>query len=191
MTTVATSAWVLSTFLSLQESPSFLHLSRGADLESLVRVTIPPCLPSFLALPVFLPVLPFHSPSTRGTTRRNVKLSSLPPRRQAFNIPKRRGPWAPAYVSTEQHLHGFNDNRGSASGRGPTGGDQRQWRLKKKKKTTETESRSTLATVYACTAPGSIPGKICMPTNQIRAVSPAARVSRELRARAPQASRGI
>jgi len=27
-----------------------------------------------------------------------------------FNIPKRRGAWAPAYVSTEQHLHGVNYN---------------------------------------------------------------------------------
>ena len=59
-------------------------------------------------------------------------------------------------------------------------------------KTTETESRSPLATVNACTGPGwSIPGKTWMPANQIRAVSSAARVSRELRARAPQASRGI
>jgi len=71
-----------------------------------------------------------------------------------------------AYVSTEQHLHGANYNRGSASGRGPTGGDQRHWRLMKK--TTETETRSPLATVHACTISGwSIPGKIWVPTNQI------------------------
>jgi len=50
------------------------------------------------------------------------------PSLQNFNIPKRL---APAYVSTEQHLHGVNYNRGSASGRGPTGGDQRHWRLEK------------------------------------------------------------
>ena len=63
---------------------------------------------------------------------------------------------------------------------------------KKKKKTTETEARSPLATVYACTVPGwSIPGKIWTPTNQIRATSPGAHASRELRARALQASRGI
>ena len=61
-----------------------------------------------------------------------------------------------------------------------------------KKKTTETEARSSLATVYACTVPGwSIPGKIWMPTNQIRAISAGAHVPRELRARALQASRGI
>ena len=37
----------------------------------------------------------------------------------------------------------------------------------------------------------SIPGKIWMPTNQIRAILARARVYRELRARALQASRGI
>ena len=77
----------------------------------------------------------------------------------------------------------------SVADRGPsTGGNQRHWRLKKK--TTETEARSSPATVYACTVPGwSIPGKIWMPTNEIRAVSAGAHVFRELRARALQASR--
>ena len=61
-----------------------------------------------------------------------------------------------------------------------------------RKKTTETETRSQLTAVYACRVPGwSIPGKIWMPTNQIREISAGARVSRELRARALQASRGI
>ena len=111
---------------------------------------------------------------------------SLAPRRQAFKTSISQAAWC---LGTEQHLHGVNYNRGSASGRGPTGGDQRDWRLKK---TTETETRSQLATVYTCTVPGwSIPGKIWMPTNQIRAISVGAHVSRELRARAPQASRGI
>ena len=60
------------------------------------------------------------------------------------------------------------------------------------RKTTETETRSTPATAYACSVPGgSIPGKIWMPTNQIRVMSTRARVSRELRTRAPQASLGI
>jgi len=50
----------------------------------------------------------------------------------------------------------------------------------RKKKTTETEAHSTLPTVDACTFSGwSIPGKIWMPTNQIRAISARARVSRE------------
>ena len=44
----------------------------------------PLCLPSFLALPLFLPILSLHSPSTRGTTKRNgvsnitVTATSLP-----------------------------------------------------------------------------------------------------------------
>ena len=60
------------------------------------------------------------------------------------------------------------------------------------RKTTETEARSWLATVDACTVPGwSIPGKIWMPTNQIRAISAGAHVPRELCARALQASRSI
>jgi len=48
------------------------------------------------------------------------------------------------------------------------------------RKTTETESRSSLTMVYACTVSGwSIPGKVWMPTNQIRAVSASAHVPRE------------
>ena len=31
---------------------------------------------------------------------------SQTPSLQNFNIPRRDGTWAPAYVSTEQHLHG-------------------------------------------------------------------------------------
>ena len=68
------------------------------------------------------------------------------------------GAQAYLYVSTEQHLHGVNCNRGDR-GRGLTGGGQRHYRLQKE--TTETETRSQLATVYACTISGwSIPGKI-------------------------------
>ena len=58
------------------------------------------------------------------------------------------------------------------------------------RKTTETEARPSSESVYACTASGRmIPGKIWMPTNQIRATSARARVSCELCARALQASR--
>jgi len=89
-------------------------------------------------------------------------------------------------VSTEQHLHGVNYNRGSVSGKEETNG------IGDSRKATETEPRASLATVYACTVPGwLIPGKIWMPTNQIRAISAGAHVSRELRARALQASGGI
>jgi len=60
------------------------------------------------------------------------------------------------------------------------------------KKLTETEARSPLARVHACTLSWwSIPGKIWRPANQITAISARARVPREIRARALQASWGI
>ena len=62
---------------------------------------------------------------------------------------------------------------------------ERQWRrayqrkpkaLETQEKTTETETCSPQATVCACKVPGRVqsllPGKILMPTNQIRAISP-------------------
>ena len=167
----------------------------GQTLEGLARVT-PPCLPSFLALPLFLPILPLHSPSTRETTKRNTVSSSTVAQQQRrsqkpslrnFSIPN-RGAWGTSLrVYTERYLHGVNCNRGSASCKGP-----RPTTLETQEKTTETESRSTLATVYTCTIPGwLIPGKILIPTNKIRAISAGAHASRELCARALQASRGI
>ena len=64
--------------------------------------------------------------------------------------------------------------------------------IRDSRKPTETEARSPLATVHACTLPWwSIPGKIWRPTNQITAISARARVPREIRARALQASWGI
>ena len=54
------------------------------------------------------------------------------------------------------------------------------------RKTTETDSRSPLATAYARTiSRRSIPGKIWMPTYQITAIPGGAHAFRELRARAP------
>ena len=76
---LATTAWVLSTnnSLCLQESwhfpPSSLSLA-GWTLESCPLDYS--SLPSFLTLPLFLPILPLHSPSTRETTNRNGVLSS-------------------------------------------------------------------------------------------------------------------
>jgi len=59
-------------------------------------------------------------------------------------------------------------------------------------KTTETDARSILATVHACIfSRRSIPGKIWIPTNQIRTQRAHAHLSRELCARAVQISRGI
>ena len=46
-------------------------------------------------------------------------------------FPSSMAPGHHAYVSTQQHLHGLNYNRGSASGRGPIGG---HWRLNKRQR---------------------------------------------------------
>ena len=190
---MATSVWVPKLTGKLTSPPSSLSLA-GQTLESLANETTSPCLPSFLAFP---PILPLHSPSTRGATNRNgvssstVTAASLPAANPS-NINIQKAAWwlGTSQRFTEQHLHGVNYKRGSASSREPNGGVQRHWKLKKK--TTETVTRSSLATVYACRVSGwSIPGKIWMLTNQIRAVATRAHVPRELRARALQASGGI
>jgi len=121
----------------------------------------------------------------RKETRSQAQLSqqhrSQTPSLQNFNILKWRCAWAPVYVSTEQHLHGVNYNRGSAIGI--------IWRLMKNDRDRSTLNTGNSLRVHGCRS--SIPGKIWMPTNQIRAITARAHASRELRARAPQASRGI
>jgi len=101
-------------------------------------------LPAFLclALPLFLPILPLHSPSTIWTDNRNgfssstvIATSLQDTKASNFNT----GTVFPSGLGTslrvtEQQLHGVNYNRGSASSKGPTGGGQRHWRLKKKKR---------------------------------------------------------
>ena len=65
--------------LSLQESwhlPLSSFSFAGQILESHASETNPPRLPSFLAHTLFLPILPLHSPSTKGTTSRNGVSSS-------------------------------------------------------------------------------------------------------------------
>ena len=149
-------------------------------------------LPSFSPRP---PSLSHHSPTLLTSTRKEMEsqaqLSQQPrsqtPSLQNFNIPRRHGTWAPAYVSTEQHLHGVEGAPVARTYRWrPTALETQE------KNSTETESRSSPAIVHACPVPGwSIPGKIWMPTNQIRAISAGAHVSRELRTRALQTSQGI
>ena len=180
--------------LSLQESwhlpISSLSLAEQT-FESLASETTSPCLPSFLALPLFLPFLPIlslHSPSTRGTTKSKAQLSqqhrSQTPILQNFNI--RKVAWC---LGTSLRVYGTAFAWSQLQKR------ERQWQRvyrrrptaleTQEQKTTETETRASLATVYACRFPRwSIPGKIWMPTNQIGAGSASARVSRELRARA-------
>jgi len=162
----------------------------GQTLES-CRVTT---LPAFLLSSHSLSFSPFsHFTHLHPEGLRNGMESQAQQSRQRrsytqsllnFNIPKRRGTWAPAYVSTEQHLHGVNYNRSreNASGRGPTGGDQRHWRLKKKRQ------RQNHAQHLQQFTRAQFPSRqIWIPTNQIKAIS---HVSRELRARALQAFGG-
>ena len=89
---------------------------------------------------------------------------SQTPSLQNFNIPKRRGAWAPTYVATEHYLHGVNYNRGSASGRGPTGGDQRHWRLKGKKRQRQKHAHHWQQSTRAQLPGGRFPAKFgCQP----------------------------
>ena len=113
-------------------------------------MTTPPCLPSFLAifLPIF-PILPLHSPSTRGTTKRNgisnstVTATSLPdakPSELSGVVPGNQPTRLPNRIYLES-----TTTEGAQVAEG----------------TTEIESRSSLAKVNACSVPGwSIPGKI-------------------------------
>ena len=127
----------------------------------MTRGTTPPCLPSIplppsLYLPLFLPILPLHSPST----------SSLPlPDAKTFT----QAAWClPAALAWSQ-LQQKERQRQRAYQRKPKA-------LETQQKTTETETCSPQATVCACKVPGRVPsllpGKILMPTNQIRAISP-------------------
>ena len=190
--------------LSLQKS---LHLppplvSRGQTLGSLAECPRDySSQPSLLPLPLFPHILALHSPSTRRTTIRNgsslmlnchsnilLDKTSLPDAKSSKLSPKRRGIWEPATCLPRRICLESTTTEGAplAEGQSEDIGDST------KKKTTETESRSPLAIVYACTVPGwSIPGKIWIPTNHIRATSARARAFRELRARALQAFRGI
>jgi len=149
-----------------------------------------PLLPS--SVPAFLLFLSLPSPSCRSHPQPDGLLTKMEsqaqtPSLQNLRIPKRRGGWAPACTSTEQHLQQQRERQWQRAY------PRRQTALKtQEKETTETEARSPLATAYACTVSRrSNPGKIWIPTNQIRVLSPRAHVSREIPARALQASRGI
>ena len=64
---VAISVWALITPYAYWRVDVSLPppLVSRVRLESLARETTPPCLPSFLSLLLFLPILPLRSPSTR------------------------------------------------------------------------------------------------------------------------------
>ena len=144
-----------------------------------------------------------HPPiSPRWTTNRNgysslagaatfSVITSFQDPKHSKLIPKPCGvwQWALACMSTQQCLHGVNYNRGSTSGREPTGGSQRHWRLKRNDRDRITLTSGSSWRVHIFQAADS--RQIKMPTNQIGAISAHAHASRELRVRALQTSRGI
>jgi len=188
-----------SNSISLQESwhlpPSSLSVARQI-FSSIARVTI--LLPDFL---LSSPSLSFEFSTSLTFNHRDYEKkgilelnchSDIAPGRQAFKtsifpsgvVPGHQPTCLPNSICMES-----TTTEGAPVAEGPP---EETNAIGDSRKTTETEARWSLATVYACTIPGwSIPGKIWMPTNQITAVSIGAHVSRELRARAPQASRGI
>ena len=97
----------------------------------------------FLGLPLFVPIFPLHSPSTRVTTNTNgvssstitATLTSLPDANPSKLQYSKSG------VVPRHQPTCLPNKRGNASGIGPTGGDQRHWRLKKNDR-----ERSTLLT---------------------------------------------
>jgi len=155
---VAISVWTLTAYRRVdinRPSSSLNSLARGGEtVESLTRETAPPCRISF-PLPLFL----FYSPSTRWTTRRNGVLSNChtstsscqkslsyaytPSFENLFpngvvsrHQPKCLLPWS-QLQRRERQWEGLPEEANAI-------GDLR-------KKTTETETHSSLATVYACT----------------------------------------
>jgi len=102
------------------------------------------------------------------------------------------GVWAPTYVSTEQHyMPESTTTEGAPVAEGLY--RRRPTPLETQEKKNDRD-RSTLTTGYSKRvhiSRRSIPGKIWMPTNQIKTIAARAHVYRQLRARALQASRGI
>jgi len=158
-------------------------------------------MPARLILPAFFPrphSLSPHSPTSLTFNQRDyeqkwsLKLSNIAPRPQSFKtsifpssvVPRHQPTCLPNSICMES----------TTKERVPVaeGLPEKINAIGDSRKTTETETRSSLATVYACTVSGwSIRGIIWTPTNQIRALSARAHLSRELRARARLASRGI
>ena len=135
-------------------------------------------------------------PSTRWTTNGNGVSSSTVMETSSLSLPDAKlsnfnTPHGHTGVVTGRqsiyesavHHFGIKHNRGSASVGGHTGGGQRHWRPKKNDRDRSTLTAGNCSRVH--NSRRSIPGKMWMSTNQIRAIPARAHVSRELRARAP------
>ena len=181
--------------LSLQKS---LHLppplvSRGQTLGSLAECPRDySSQPSLLPLPLFPHILALHSPSTRRTTIRNgstvIAASSLS--RPRARMPSKNLFPSIGCLDTSLRLPNSicvesTPNRESASSRGLEEANA----IEKNDRDNNMLIIGTSLRVHSSRRP--IPGKILMSANQIRAIADRAHVSRELCARAPQASQGI
>ena len=142
-------------------------------------------LPS-LPLPP-LSFLPF-SPSTRWTTNKNgISSSDTKPSKLTYS----QAAWG-----LGSSLHVYRTAFAIATTEGasmawPTREGKRHWRLKRKKNDRDRSTLTAGNSLPVHSSRRSNPGKIWIPANQIRVKTPRAHVSREIRARALQASRGI
>ena len=167
---VAISVWIVQLLPKLRgefTSPSLFLQPRGTRLERVWSARLlPALLPSFLSLPSFSSPSPtsftfnlmdqLFKRKNRNRVSRLEPCQNLSPRRKAFKILVSRDL---ASVSTKQHLHGVNYNRGSACSRGRTGEGQRHWRLKKNDR-----DRNTLITGNSLRVPSLQAAKFeCQP----------------------------
>ena len=158
MTTVAIS----DNSSSLQESwhlpPSSLSLARQT-LESLARETTPPLLSVFYSPSLsFSPFSHFTHLKPDGLLA-EMESPSLPDAKPSNVNPKRRSVWTPAYVSTPSK--GVPVAESLLEEAKAIGSSRKNDR-----------DRSTLITsnsIHVHSSVWSIPGKILIPTNQIRA----------------------
>ena len=146
-------------------------------------------LPSFPCPPFLSPhsstYLTFNQYNRTGVSSSTVTATSFLSKTLLPNAKPTSMAAAPAYVdlpngicmesTTTEHSYGQRERQSQrAYTRRPTPLEIDS------RKTTETKSHSSLATSNTCTVSGlSIPGKIWMPTNQIRAIPTRAHVSRE------------
>jgi len=166
---------------------------------NLASETTPPCL-LFLSLPVVSPQAPpLHSPLTRWSTNGNrdqlsqryiiLAKTSLPDAvpskltlsgvvsRSSLHVDRTVLTWTQTQQRESQwQLEGLPEAANAI-------GDTRQ---NDRDGSTHTSANS----LRVISSRRSIPGKIWMPTNQIKSTSACAHASRELRTRALQASRG-
>jgi len=148
-------------------SPSLLPYSSGANSREYIDYT-----PSSLSLPLFLPILPLHSPSTRGTSKRNGVSSStvtatlLP----ELNVKYSQVAWCWGNSLRVCTPNGICIGSTTPEGVPVAAGLPEEANAIGDSRKKNDRDRSTLTTGYSLrvhSSKRSIPGKIWMPTNQI------------------------